>query len=107
MWIRDSTGKSSVVVTEDVDLASSYGHGVGETPPERQLPRTHLLALRLAALGAGDELIAECLGVEPEAVGPLLEVAQAKAQRAGLGERSTRPAGSPTGGAEPPGGPGA
>lgn len=43
-----------------------------------QLPRSHALALRLNDLGADPSLIAECLDIEPEAVGPLLEVAAAK-----------------------------
>lgn len=47
-----------------------------------QLPRAHALALRLRALGADTELVAECLGIDTEAVGPLLEVAAAKLRRA-------------------------
>ncbi len=43
-----------------------------------ELPRAHGLALRLAELGADQALIADCLGVAPEAVGPLLEIAAAK-----------------------------
>lgn len=42
------------------------------------LPRAYRLALRLRALGADDGLIAECLGVVPEAVAPLLVLADAK-----------------------------
>lgn len=51
---------------------------------ERSLARVHRLALQLAALGAGDELVADCLGIEPEAVAPLVKVAAAKAAAAGL-----------------------
>ncbi len=36
---------------------------------------------RLRGLGADDELIADCLGVEPEAVAPLLDIARAKLAR--------------------------
>ena len=43
-----------------------------------QLPRAHALALRLRDLGAGDELIADCLDMGVETVGPLLEIALAK-----------------------------
>jgi hypothetical protein len=44
----------------------------------RRLPVAHSLALRLRDSGVGEELIAEVLGVDPEALGPLLVVAQAK-----------------------------
>lgn len=44
----------------------------------RRLPAAHSLALRLRDAGVPGELIAECLGTEPEALGPLLVVAEAK-----------------------------
>ena len=47
-----------------------------------RLSPIHALALRLDALGADRELVATCLGVAPETVGPLLEVAAAKLARA-------------------------
>jgi hypothetical protein len=43
-----------------------------------QLPRAYALALRLRAAGVDDELIGECLDVEPAAVSTLLRVAAAK-----------------------------
>ena len=43
-----------------------------------RLPRTYALALRLSQAGADPQLIAECLDIELEAVGPLLAVADAK-----------------------------
>jgi len=43
-----------------------------------RLPVAYSLGLRLRDAGLTEELIAEVLGVEPEAVGPLLVVAQAK-----------------------------
>lgn len=46
-----------------------------------QLPRAHSIALRLDEIGAGPCLIADCLGIELEAVGPLLQVAEAKLAR--------------------------
>ncbi len=51
-------------------------------PALEKLSPIHALALRLDALGADRELIATCLGVAPETVGPLLEVAAAKLARA-------------------------
>lgn len=50
---------------------------------EQNLTRVHRLALRLVALGADDELVAECLGIEPQAVAPLVKVARAKAAAVG------------------------
>jgi hypothetical protein len=49
--------------------------------PFEQLPEAHALALRLRDAGADDELIAVCLQIEPEGVGPLLRIAAAKLQR--------------------------
>jgi hypothetical protein len=43
-----------------------------------RLPRTYALALRLSQTGADPQLIADCLDIELEAVGPLLAVADAK-----------------------------
>jgi hypothetical protein len=43
-----------------------------------RLPRVYSLALRLRAAGISGPLLAECLAVEPEAIGPLLEIADAK-----------------------------
>ncbi|MGH3766812.1 MAG: hypothetical protein ACRDTX_16955 [Pseudonocardiaceae bacterium] len=44
----------------------------------RHLPGAYSLALRLRDAGLPDELIAECLAMEREALEPLLEVAEAK-----------------------------
>lgn len=44
----------------------------------RRIPRAYSLALRLRDAGVCDELIAECVGVEIEALGPLYLVAEAK-----------------------------
>lgn len=53
----------------------------------RQLPAAYSLALRLRDAGLSEELIAECLGIELVALGPLLVVAEAKLA-AILGEAS-------------------
>jgi DNA-directed RNA polymerase specialized sigma24 family protein len=51
-------------------------------PPEvralERLPATHAEALRLREHGETDEAIAVHLGIEPEAVAPLVRVAEAK-----------------------------
>jgi hypothetical protein len=44
----------------------------------RQLPAPYSLALRLRDAGLSDELTAECLRIEPVALGPMLEIAEAK-----------------------------
>jgi hypothetical protein len=43
----------------------------------RQLPEAHSLALRLRDARLADELIAECLALNPQALDPLLNVAEA------------------------------
>lgn len=42
------------------------------------IPAVHSLALRLRDAGLPERLIAECLGIDDVAVGPLLAVADAK-----------------------------
>jgi hypothetical protein len=53
------------------------------------LPTVHAFALRLSDEGEPRERIARLLGMEPEAVGPLLEVAAAKLQEV-LGRDGSR-----------------
>lgn len=43
-----------------------------------QLPARYAVALRLVESGAEPGLIARALGIEPESVGPLLQLADAK-----------------------------
>lgn len=45
-----------------------------------QLPRAYRLALRLRALGADYDLIAECLNIDPDSVGTLLDIGGRKLQ---------------------------
>jgi DNA-directed RNA polymerase specialized sigma24 family protein len=42
------------------------------------LPDAYATALRLRDAGCSDDMIADRLGIEPEAVGPLLRIAMAK-----------------------------
>ena len=44
----------------------------------RRLPEVYRLALSLADIGANDELIAECLHVDPAAVPTLIEIGRRK-----------------------------
>jgi hypothetical protein len=43
-----------------------------------RLPETHATALRLRARGFDEDAIAAALALEPQAVGPLLRIAEAK-----------------------------
>jgi hypothetical protein len=67
--------------TEDWLESASYGPVVNRDEGLQRLSRAHALAIRLDGLGADHDLIAECLGVGTEAVGPLLVVARAKLER--------------------------
>lgn len=56
----------------------------------RHLPGTYSLALRLRDAGLSNDLIAECLAVEQEALDLLLRVAEAKLATISRGERDER-----------------
>lgn len=58
-----------------------------------QLPQAYGLILRLKDLGADHALMSECLQVELEAVGPMLEVAQRKLEAALVENAGTQTAG--------------
>jgi hypothetical protein len=42
------------------------------------LPRAYRIGLRLLALGADDDLIGECLGIDPTGVSTLIEIGRQK-----------------------------
>ncbi len=44
----------------------------------QKLPHAYSLALRLRDAGLSEDLVAECISIEPEALGLLLQVAEAK-----------------------------
>jgi hypothetical protein len=52
-----------------------------------ELPRTYRLGLRLRALGADDELIADCLDIDPGDVPTLLDIGGRKLDRTRSVER--------------------
>jgi DNA-directed RNA polymerase specialized sigma24 family protein len=62
---------------------------VDRTDALQALPSTYSRALRLRDEGLETDALAQALDVEPEAVGPLLTLAEAKL--AGLMERSSGP----------------
>ena len=48
-------------------------------PPElSDLPRAYRIGLRLRELGADDELIGDCLGMDPAGVSTLIEIGRRK-----------------------------
>lgn len=53
-----------------------------------RLPLPYATALRLRDEGLSDELIAKCVGIEPEAVATMLGLAEAKLAAAGYGDDS-------------------
>jgi len=57
-----------------------------------QLPRAYRIGLLLRDLGASDDLIAECLEIDPQSVVTLLEIGARKLESARLGTRLTDPA---------------
>jgi hypothetical protein len=56
------------------------------------LPRAYRIGLRLRALGADDELIGDCLGIEPAGVSTLIEIGR---QKLASEQRCTRQIGLP------------
>ncbi|GAF48110.1 hypothetical protein RW1_049_00190 [Rhodococcus wratislaviensis NBRC 100605] len=53
-----------------------------------RLPDAYAVALRMRDAGLSDDAIAERVGVEPEAVGPMLRVARAKLASTGYDDTS-------------------
>jgi hypothetical protein len=58
-----------------------------EPPDLDALPRAYRIGLRLRGLGADDDLIAECLGIDPAGVSTLIEIGR---QKLAAGQRSGR-----------------
>lgn len=56
-----------------------------------ELPRSYRLGLSLRALGADDLLIAECLGIDVDSVGALLDIGNRKLEHVQDVSRHTRP----------------
>ena len=59
--------------------------------PIDALPRAYRVGLRLRALGADDALIADCLGVDADAVVTLLEIGARKLEQIERAARSRTP----------------
>jgi hypothetical protein len=55
------------------------------SPGLDDLPRAYRIGLRLQELGADDDLIGECLGIDPSGVSTLIEIGR---QKLAAGSRS-------------------
>ena len=54
-------------------------HAEAMEPPDLDdLPRAYRIGLRLRGLGADDDLIGDCLGIDPTAVSTLIEIGRQK-----------------------------
>jgi hypothetical protein len=49
-----------------------------ESPDPDQLPRAYRIGLRLHEMGADEDFIADCLGIDPAGVATLIEIGQQK-----------------------------
>jgi hypothetical protein len=49
-----------------------------EPPDHDDLPRAYRIGLRLRELGADDDLIGDCLGIDPAGVSTLIEIGRRK-----------------------------
>jgi hypothetical protein len=49
-----------------------------DTPELSDLPRAYRIGLRLRELGADDDLIGDCLGMDPSGVSTLIEIGRRK-----------------------------
>jgi len=58
-----------------------------DDPVLDELPRAYRIGLRLRALGADDDLIADCLEIDPDGIVTLLDIGARKLERARLGSR--------------------
>jgi hypothetical protein len=63
------------------------------------LPRAYRIGLQLRALGADDDLIGDCLGMDPAGVSTLIEIGRRKVAS---DQRSSQPAGLPDSDPETP-----
>ena len=55
-----------------------------DLPDLDDLPRAYRIGLRLRALGADDDLIGDCLGIDPAGVSTLIEIGRRKLGSIGL-----------------------
>ena len=56
-----------------------------------QLPVTYATALRMRDAGICDEVIAQCIGVEGDAISTLMQLAEAKLAATGFDEEAQDP----------------
>lgn len=78
--------EKSVVATESIHAAACHNDEMDHSGYD-ELPRAYRVGLRLHALGADDDLIAECLDIDPGGVGTLLDVGAQKLEQIEAGTR--------------------
>ncbi len=78
-----------------------------DLPELDDLPRAYRIGLRLRALGADDDLIGDCLGMDPAGVSTLIEIGRRKlasekrpAKQIGLSDSDADPASDSASGSE-------
>jgi hypothetical protein len=76
-----------VVATDAVRDIVDHDRRVDDQPIDA-LPRAYRVGLRLRALGADDALIADCLGVNADAIVTLLDIGARKLEQIELAARS-------------------
>jgi hypothetical protein len=69
--------EESVVSTEALTAGSRHDHPMDASGLD-DIPRAYRLGLRLRALGADDQLIAECLGIDVGSVAALVDIGARK-----------------------------
>ena len=65
-----------------------------ESPDLDDLPRAYRIGLRLQELGADEDLIGECLGIDPAGVSTLIEIGRQKLQSGKEPNQQLGPSGS-------------
>jgi hypothetical protein len=65
-----------------------------ESPDLDDLPRAYRIGLRLQELGADEDLIGECLGIDPAGVSTLIEIGRQKLQSGKDPNQQLGPSGS-------------
>ena len=80
MVVGNATVEKSVVATESIRAQACHDRRMDHSGYD-ELPRAYRIGLRLHALGADDDLIADCLEIDPGGVGTLLDIGARKLEQ--------------------------